>query len=183
MNKKYSTIEEVIKKNLSMEEVPKTIVLINKLKDVKKRGYFTKREFLEMCMWKSPRPKKHYMKNSEENILSISKKVFSTKFEKRRIELLTRLNGVSIPTASAILTLIDSKNYGVIDIRVWQILYLYGAVKVKPKGINFNFKNWYNCLMKLRYYSKKFHVSARDIDRILFFAHKDTQQGNLYESK
>jgi len=107
-----------------------------------------------MGMWKSPRPKKQYLKNSEKEIISISKKVLATKFEKRKIELLTSLKGVLTPTASAILSLIDPKNYGVIDIRVWQVLYLYDSVKVKPNGTNFDFNNWYNYLMKLRYYKE-----------------------------
>ncbi len=181
MKKEYSTIEELIKNNLDTKEDAETLKLINELKGVKKRGYFTKEEFLKMGMWKSPRPKKHYLKNSDEKVISISRKVFSTKFEKRRIELLTSLNGVSIPAASAILTLTDPENYGVIDIRVWQILYLYGSVKVKPTGTNFDFNNWYNYLMKLRYYAKKFKVSARDIERTIFFHHVKIQEGNLYK--
>ena len=79
------------------------------------------------------------MKNSEEEVISTSKGVLSTDFEKRRLELLVELKGVAIPTASAILTLIDPENYGVIDIRVWQVLFLYGSVKVKPTGTNFSF--------------------------------------------
>jgi len=181
MKKEYKTIEELIKQNLSTEEHAETLKLMRKLKDVKKRGYFTKDEFLKMGMWKSPRPKQRYLKNSEEDIISISKKVLATKSEKRRIELLTSLHGVSIPTASAILTLIDPENYGVIDIRVWQVLYLYGSVKDKPDGTNFDFNNWYNYLRKLRYYAKKFKVSARDIERTIFFHHKKIQDGNLYK--
>jgi len=180
MKKRYSTIEELIKNNLNDDEDVETLKLMKFLKDVKKRGYFNKEEFLEMGMWKSPRPKQRYLKNSEEEIISISKKVLATKFEKRRIELLTSLNGVSIPTASAILTLIDPKSYGVIDIRVWQVLYLYGSVKDRPDGTNFDFNNWYNYLMKLRYYAKKFKVSVRDIERTIFFHHKEIQVGNLY---
>lgn len=181
MKKEYSTIEELIKQNLSTEEYAETSKLINELEGVKKRGYFTKDEFLKMGIWKSSRPKQQYFKNSEEEIISNSKKVLATKFEKRRIELLTTLKGVSIPTASAILTLIDPRNYGVIDIRVWQVLYLYGSVKVKPTGTNFDFNNWYNYLMKLRYYAKKFKVSARDIERTIFIHHKKIQDGTLYK--
>lgn len=120
----YNSIKELLEKNLSIEEDDQTQALIDELKVVSERGYFTKEEFLRIGMWKSPRPKHWYLANSEENIVKISKKVFSTVFEKRRIELLTRLQGVSIPTASAILTLTNPKDYGVIDIRVWEVLYL-----------------------------------------------------------
>jgi thermostable 8-oxoguanine DNA glycosylase len=174
-------MEELIKENLDTNEHAETLKLINELKDVKKRGYLKKDEFMKIVMWKSPRPKQLYLQNSEEEIISISKKVLATKFEKRRIELLTSFKGVSIPAASAFLTMIDPQNYGVIDIRVWQVLFLYGSVKVKPDGINFDFNNWYNYLMKLRFYAKKFKVSARDIERTIFFHHRNIQEGNLYK--
>ncbi len=180
MKKIYSSLDDLIKNELSTEEEVNTAVLIKELEHVKKHGYLTKDEFLKIGMWKSPRPKQLYLKNSEEEIISTSKEVLSTDYEKRKLELLDKLKGVSILTASAILTLTDPKNYGVIDIRVWQILFLYGSVKVKPTGTNFSFENWYNYLMKLRYYAKRFNVSARDIELTIFMHHKKIQEGNLY---
>ena len=102
-------------------------------------------------------------------------------YEKRKIKLLTQLRGVSIPVASTILTLTDPENYGVIDIRVWQVLYLYGLVSAKPRGRNFNFNDWYNYLMKSRELADKFGVKVRDIERTLFLYHVRIQQGRLYE--
>lgn len=181
MNKKYSNIEGLLKENLDSTEHIPTKKLMNSLKGVRKKGHLTKEEFVKICMWKSPRPKKQYLKNSEEDIMAISKKGFATNLEKEKITLLTRLKGVSIPTASAILTIVDPKNYGVIDIRVWQLLYLYGSVKVKPTGTNFDFQNWYNYLMQLRYYARKFNVTVRDIERTLFYHHREIQEGPLYK--
>ena len=181
MKREYKNIQELIRKNLSTEEDEPTRNLIDELKGILHRGYFTKEEFLKMARWKSPRPENWYLFNSEDKIIQVSKKVFSTNYEKRRIELLTQLQGVSIPVASAILMLTDLKNYGVIDIRVWQVLYLYDSVKVKPTGRNFNFDNWYNYLMKLRYFADKFGVKARDIERTIFFYHRKIQEGNLYD--
>lgn len=181
MKREYNNIQALIKENLSIKEHVPTQNLMNELKDVIYKGYFTKDEFLKMGMWKSPRPKNLYLSNSEDKIIKISKKVLSTKYEMRRIELLTQLKGISIPVASAILTLTDPKNYGVIDIRVWQVLYLYDSVKVKPTGRNFNFNNWYNYLMKLRYFAKKFGVKARDIEKTNFLYHYKIQEGKLYD--
>jgi len=45
MKKRYSTIEELIKNNLNDDEDVETLKLMKFLKDVKKRGYFTKEEF------------------------------------------------------------------------------------------------------------------------------------------
>lgn len=179
--KKYKDVKELISENLIATEDEHAEIVIREMKDVLKKGYFTKDEFMKMGMWKSSRPKNRYLTNTENEIIEISKKVFATKYEKRRIDLLTRLHGVRIPTASAILTLSDPKNYGVIDIRVWQVLYKYGSVLVRPTGTNFSFQNWYNYLMKLRYFADFFEVNARDIERTIFYYHRETHEGKLYK--
>ena len=84
--------------------------------------------------------------------------------------------------ASAILTAVDPKRYGVIDIRVWQLLYKMKTVSKKPSGVGFQFNNWYQYLMIIRYFAKKYNVTARDIDRTLFRVHSLYQSGNLYKN-
>lgn len=181
MGKEYSSIEMLLRSELLRDEHGPTKDLIRTLRNVKRRGYFTKDQFLQMCRWKSPRPLKHYKSNREDHIRSISKKVFSTHLEKKRIELLTNLNGVSIPVASAILMLTNPRKYGVIDIRVWQLLYSYGSVRTKPNGRNFSVTDWYTYLMKIRYFLRKLDATARQIERTLFECHKAMQEGTLYD--
>lgn len=118
MKKEYRDITKLIKKRLLRDKHPGTRDLINELKGVKKRGYFTRTEFLKMCKWKSPRARRFYESNSAHSIRNVSMKLFTTEFEKRKIESLTSLSGVNIPMASAIMMLTDPENYGVIDIRV-----------------------------------------------------------------
>ena len=84
--------------------------------------------------------------------------------------------------ASAILMLLQPRRYGVIDIRVWQLLYAMGAVTKKSSGVGFNFNNWYQFLMIIRYFAKKLGVGARDIERSLFLAHREFQKGPLYRA-
>ena len=147
---------------------------------IKSRGYMNKSEFVEICLWKSPRPKKYYLDNSEESIINISKKALLTNSEETKISLLTSLNGVSIAVASSILTMIYPEKYGVIDIRAWQILHLYGEVKEKPQGKGFDSQDWLNYLIILRKYAIDFNIKVRDIEVILFFSHKKVQTGRLY---
>ncbi len=82
--------------------------------------------------------------------------------------------------ASSILTLINPKRYGVIDIRVWEVMFTIGTMKTNPKGINFNFKQWYRYLVILRYFAGKLKVKARDIERTLFLVHQKNQEVKLY---
>jgi len=85
--------------------------------------------------------------------------------------------------ASAILMLIDPKRYGVIDIRVWQVLFAINSVSKNPNGVGFNFKNWYQYLCKLRFHAKELGVSVRVVERTLFSYHQEAQTGLLYDFK
>jgi hypothetical protein len=82
--------------------------------------------------------------------------------------------------ASSILMFLDPKRYGVIDIRVWGLLYALGTVSKNASAVGFSFRNWYQFLMIIRYFSKKFGCTARDVERALFEAHRAYQEGTLY---
>ena len=151
------------------------------MRAARKRGFLKKDEFIKICKWKSARPLRHYSANAADNIEDVTKKAFRIPYEKKKIELLTSLRGINIPTASAILAMIYPEKYGVIDIRVWKTLYKYGVVKNNLKGQGFSFKHWYRFLMILRDYAKKLGVSCRTVEITLFMYHKQhMQKGALY---
>jgi len=118
----YRSVEALLRREL-VEEDPATAALVGELADVRRRGWFTRGEFLQMCRWKSPRALRRYAANPAATVRRVSRAVLAARSERRRLELLTRLRGVSVPTASAILTLIDPRRYGVLDIRAWQLLF------------------------------------------------------------
>ncbi len=178
----YGDIKDVLKNELLGEDDPETVELIRQLRHIQSKGYFTHPEFLKMCRWKSPRPLRWYKANTALQVEEVARAVLSTSNERHRIKLLTALKGVEIPTASAILTLIDPERYGVIDIRVWQFLYRYGAVSVKPGGQGFTFDDWDNYLSLLRHLAEEFSTTVRLIEWTLFECHKATQQGTLYQA-
>ena len=180
---KYRTLIELLAHELVPEEYAKTADLMRRLRHVKRDKILTKAELAAICKWKSPRAIHHIEANPPAKIKTITRKALSTRSERKKIEYLTQLQGVSLPMASAILTLIDPKRYGVIDIRVWQLLFAINAVKKNPKGVGFTFKNWYQYLCKLRYHAKKLGVSVRTVERTLFHYHKEIQDGVLYDFK
>jgi thermostable 8-oxoguanine DNA glycosylase len=153
------------------EEDLETKDLIKFCKNARKRGYLTKEEFIKICKWKSPRPIKHFMKNSEEIIKETTRKAFSTSYEKRKIEILDELKGVNIRMASAILTIIYPEMYGVLDFRAWNTLENVG--EVKKRKISYNVKDWYRYLMIIRGLAKKFNVTPRRIDYVLWSYDKE----------
>ena len=176
----YKNLRSLLAKELIPDEPKKTQDLIVKLRGAQKRGYITKPEFLEICRWKSARAIRHCEKNSASEIKMQSSIAFGTKSEQTKLEALTALHGVSIPMASAILTLTNPRRYGVIDIRVWQLLFDLKSVRTKPRGVGFNFNNWYHYLMKLRYHAKELKVTARCVEYSLFRYHQKIQTGLLY---
>jgi hypothetical protein len=171
----------LLKHHLSTEQDVKAAALIRELRNARLRGYLTRAELEKVCRWKSPRAIRLIRHNSVARVRAATRRALATRSERLRLEALRTLDGVSVPMASAILTLLDPRRYGVIDIRVWQLLYALGEVTKKSSGIWFNYNNWYQFLMKLRYFAKKLRVSARDIERSLFFAHQANQKGTLYQ--
>jgi thermostable 8-oxoguanine DNA glycosylase len=181
MKKHYDGLYELIKGNLNTPETQEAKELIKKLGDFRSKGFLSKDQFYAVAMWKTPRPKNHYLSNSEGKIIGVSKSLLNSKNDDEKINLLMSLKGVSVPVASALLTIINPKNYGIIDIRVWQLLYLYREVKTKPEGQGFSLKNYKEYLSILRKYARQFNVGVRDIERVLFFYHKKIQEGRLYK--
>jgi len=171
----------LLRRELVREEDPGTLTLIRRLSHIRSRGEFTRGEFLRMCRWKSPRAMPHYVRNSSLRIRQVSRKVLRTRNERRRIELLTSLRGVSVPVASAVLTLIDPARYGVLDIRAWQLLFALDVVARKPAGRGFGVADWERYLRVLRLHAHRLGASARAVEYTLFCCHRRWQIGRLYD--
>jgi hypothetical protein len=176
----YKSLTELLAHEPVAEEDPQTIKLIKRLQHVEADREPSRREFLDICYWKSPRSFRRCERNSAAAVEKTTHKAFRTKSEKRRLELLTSLHGVSVPTASAILTLTDPRRYGVIDIRVWQLLYALQSVKTNPGGQRFTFRHWHQYLQILRHNAKRLRAPVRLIELTLFKFHQNHQTGTLY---
>ena len=179
----FKSLDELLAHVPITNEDPETDRLIKRLEHVKIDRELSRREFLAICRWKSPRSKKHYERTPAAAIGRTVRKVYGTRSEKTRLELLTGLRGVSVPTASAILTLTNPQRYGVIDIRVWQLLYALRSVGENPMGQGFTFSHWRLYLQILRRHAKRLKVPVRLIELTLFTFHRDHQTATLYPSR
>jgi len=144
-----------------------------------KKGWLSKDEFLSICLWKSRRPKSRYNKNSGSKIKSITKRAFVEPDETKKMKLLTRLTGVGVPTASAILSVINPKRYPIIDIRCVESLRELNLITWR----SINIKHWVNYLDVVRNISKTKKKSAREIEKGLFAFNRlklDGELKNLY---
>lgn len=176
----YQRIEPLVTEHLSVEEWPDTAALIKEFRAVKERGWLTKADLVKVCYWKSPRAIHYINSNRPATIKEITALALKSRNETVKITELTKLNGVSIPMASSLLTLVNPQRYGVMDIRVWELLYGHGIVTTNAKASGFKYEEWYQLLDVLRYFSKKLDVTARDVERTLFLIHKKQQEGILY---
>ena len=179
----YEKLEPLIQDCLCAHEDEPAAELIKRLRPARDRGYLKPEELEAICKWKSARAIQRIKSNTASQIRFATSTALKTRSERRRLEALIRLNGVSVPMASAILMLLNPQRYGVIDIRVWQLMHKVGAVTKNYAGVNFTFQNWYQYLMIIRYFAKKFCTSARLIELTLFKAHKKYYQGTLYTIK
>lgn len=178
----YRRLEPLLRECLSRSEDETTRALMRRLRPARGRRYLTPGELEAVCRWKSARAIRHIRANPPRKVRSATLQAFATRSERQRLEVLRTLKGVSVPMASAILTLLDPRRYGVIDIRVWQLLHKLGVVRQNPGGTGFTFNNWYRFLVIVRHFSRKLSVKARDIERTLFIVHRKYQKDRLYAS-
>jgi hypothetical protein len=176
----FQSLRALLRRELISEESDETLALMGCLRAARRRGWLTRSEFLAMCRWKSPRAMRHYRLNLPATVRAASRAALSTRSERRRLELLTSLRGVNVPVASAILTLLYPRRYGVLDIRAWQILHALGAVASRPDGRGFTFSHWRTYLGVLRSEARALGVSARLVEYTLFCCHRKFQAGLLY---
>ncbi|MGE5179258.1 MAG: hypothetical protein ACM3PF_09220 [Bacteroidota bacterium] len=177
-----ASVESLVRDHLVAQEDPATANLIDRLREARRRGYLTRGEFLEVCAWKSARSIGHARANNHHRIRRATAAVLGTHDEGARLGALLALQGVGVPTASAILTMLEPKRYGVIDIRVWQLLHALGAVEGNAAGVGLRPDHWLQFLRVLRDVSAHTGLAARTVERSLFAAHRAYQEGLLYRS-
>lgn len=136
-------------------------------------GYYTRCDFLDVCEWKTRgRPRRHYQRNSEEDVRRVTATALSSADEPTRLWTLVApagLIGVQMPTASVLLHLASSdprsavtadKAYPIIDFRA---LWCLNCEKRRD-----TFKFWWDYVQACRALAVECGVSMRDLDRALW---------------
>jgi thermostable 8-oxoguanine DNA glycosylase len=144
---------------------------------VKKRGYLTFYDFYKICMWKTRRAKNRYLKN-QNCVEQIAKLAFLEKDENKKMKILCQFDGVSVPVASAILTIVYPEEYGIIDIRCLEMLNTLGFEISKHPNI----KTWLKFIKIMRKLAKENEITPRKVDMVLFAMHKEMLDKDNYRS-
>ena len=139
--------------------------------EIQARGYLTKADLERVAKWKSPRSAGHISKNSEEYVRAVTAMALQTDNEQLRIEVLTLLDGVGLPTASVILHFYHKDRYPILDSRALWSLSLDDAEK-------YSFEFWWNYVVICRSLASENQMDMRTLDKALWQYSKDNQESD-----
>jgi hypothetical protein len=129
----------------------------------------TKRLFLGIAAWKTPRQKRKYETNTSSLISDVTGISFQVgRTEKVRIEVLLVLGGVGYPVASTLLHFAFPDRYPILDFRaVWSL------GMEQPSFYTFEF--WWEFVERMRWESNKLGLTIRELDKALWAYSKENQ--------
>lgn len=170
----------LVRTHLTRAEDDETRRVMSGLRPARLRGHVTRAELERVCYWKSPRAIHHVRANSARTVAAVTRAALLARDERVRMLTLTTLAGVSVPMASALLTLVCPRRYAVIDIRVWQLLYAEGVVRANAAGRGLTVEQWCEFLATMRAVATRLRCTPRTVERTLFALHRQRQVGTLY---
>jgi hypothetical protein len=136
---------------------------------IRARGYLSRPEFLELCHWKSPRPRQRYASNTAAEIREATHVALASPDERAKIYILRTLAGVSWPTASVILHFCDRRPYPILDYRA-----LWSVGCRRPPVYTFDF--WWAYTEFVRALARTTRHDMRTLDRALWQFSKEHQR-------
>jgi hypothetical protein len=128
---------------------------------VRRRGHYTRAEFIEACAWKTPRSRPKVAANREAAVIDATARALGATDEATRIGALLELHGVGVPTASTLLFAAFPEDYPILDVRALESL---GALPRSTYPVSF----WLEYLEACRTLARSNGVSVRTLDKALW---------------
>jgi hypothetical protein len=126
------------------------------------RGHYERDEFLLVCAWKSPRSRPRVQANGEDAIRAATAIALSpASTEQARMQALTSLEGVGVPTGSTLLYFAFPAGYPILDVRA---LHALGQKSRSVYPVSF----WLAYLEACRALAAEHGVSLRTLDKALW---------------
>lgn len=108
-------------------------------------------ETLHLIAYEKSNRKAGLVKNNAPDVLErVTELAFSIEDDIKPLQLLCVLDGVDVPTASAILSWMFPDRWPVIDQRAWRTLYEAGVVTTRKNGIGLGGSQWRVYLQAVR---------------------------------
>ena len=141
---------------------------------IRARGYLTPDELYQIARWKSLRKAKLTRQNPPGFVEAVSQTALRYVAEypqhaPHAMRLLVALDGVAAATASTVLTVVDPINFGVMDIRAWQVLSRWDSQRFRRKdqGI-FSATEFGRYLDTIRELARQANMTCREVDMALW---------------
>jgi hypothetical protein len=131
------------------------------------RGHYTRDEFLLVCAWKTERSRSKVASNSDTAIELATGRALRVKDEGKRMEALISLDGVGVPTASALLFFAFPTDYPILDVRALESL----GQKARTA---YPVEYWLDYLLTCRRIAGEAGVPIRTLDKALWEASKES---------
>lgn len=135
---------------------------------VRRRGHLLREELFRIARWKAARASGRTLKNSETNVIEITRIAFQTSSERARVESLLILDGVGWPMASVMLHFYHRDPYPILDYRA-----LWSSSLSLPPVYAFDF--WWPYVEFCRTIAERNAVDMRTFDKALWQYSKENQ--------
>ena len=137
---------------------------------VRERGYYDRADLIEVGNWKSPRARPLLKSNTDDIIRDVTSTAFTAPLPIQH-RVLSLLNGVRRPMASALLMVWQPDQHTVIDVRAVRSLVKNGEI---PDPAPEDYPAYIDYLAVCKAISKRFDCALRKLDRALFEANGAT---------
>jgi hypothetical protein len=127
----------------------------------RRRGHYTRDEFLEVCAWKTPRSRPRVAANTEAAVTAATSSALAAPEERARMTALLELIGVGVPTASTLLYFAFPDDYPILDVRALD------SLGVRSRS-NYPVSFWLGYLTACRELAHRHGVSLRTLDKALW---------------
>ena len=127
----------------------------------RKRGYFTRDEFLAVCAWKTGRSKRRVRTNGAAAVEEATRRALAATDEAERMNALTSLGGVGVPTGSTLLFAAEPERYPILDRRALE------SLGRRPRGV-YPVGFWLSYLGACRALAAEHGLAQRTLDKALW---------------
>lgn len=134
---------------------------------VQSRGRYELEEFFAVCEWKSTRTRPLVQRNLREHVYEVTHIAFNCS-EWLQIPVLSALNGIGTPTASALLTVWRPDDYTIIDFRVLNSLSELSHRLLNQESLADLDKSYTKYLALMRSLSRAIGCDLRSLDKALW---------------
>lgn len=128
----------------------------------RQRRELPKELFVRIARWKSVRKTPNYLENSDADVLAATRQGFAAAADIAAVAALTRLSGVAVRTASALLQWMAPERYPILDFRVLRAL-------GEPEPSNYDDPHFYaRFAERVRALASRLAIDLRTLDRAMW---------------